>query len=167
MDEFIEKLGCDPNVLVKVVSIFGNTGDGKSHTLNHTFFGGKEVFRTSPEQESCTMGVWAAFDPVRNAVVMDSEGLLGVSTNQNQRTRLLLKVLAISDIVIYRSNAYRLHNDLFQFIGDASAAYSKHFSHELRAAVRRGNMNLRPSDLGPAVVIFHETRHTDVLRKSM
>ena len=25
------------------MSIFGNTGDGKSHTLNHTFFNGREV----------------------------------------------------------------------------------------------------------------------------
>ena len=28
---------------MKVVSIFGNTGDGKSHTLNYTFFQGMEV----------------------------------------------------------------------------------------------------------------------------
>ena len=28
---------------MKVVSIFGNTGDGKSYTLNHTFFQGQEV----------------------------------------------------------------------------------------------------------------------------
>lgn len=35
---------------VNIVSIFGNTGDGKSHTLNHLFFGGNEVFATSSSQ---------------------------------------------------------------------------------------------------------------------
>jgi zinc finger FYVE domain-containing protein 1 len=34
----------------------GNTGEGKSHTLNQTFFGGEEVFATSSLQESCTSG---------------------------------------------------------------------------------------------------------------
>jgi len=80
------------NQLVKVVSIFGNTGDGKSHTLNQTLFGGREVFTTSHLQTSCTAGVWAAYDPAHHAIVLDTEGLLGVSANENRRTRLLLKV---------------------------------------------------------------------------
>jgi len=91
-DEFFLRLGCDPNTPVKVVSIFGNTGDGKSHTLNHTLFDGAEVFKTSHLQSSCTAGVWAAYDHHRRAVVLDTEGLLGVSANENRRTRLLLKV---------------------------------------------------------------------------
>lgn len=62
-EDFIRKLDCKPDQYLKVVSIFGNTGDGKSHTLNHTFFYGQEVFKTSPTQESCTAGVWAACDP--------------------------------------------------------------------------------------------------------
>lgn len=149
---------------MKVVSIFGNTGDGKSHTLNYTFFGGKEVFKTSALQTSCTVGVWAAFDPVHNAVIIDTEGLLGVSTNANQRTRLLLKVLAVSDVVIYRSRADRLHNDLFEFLGDASQAYSKHFTEELKAASMKTKID-QLSVLGPAVIVFHETLHTDTLNK--
>lgn len=76
-EEFVSRLGCSPNELLKVVSIFGNTGEGKSHTLNHTFFLGREVFRTSPTQESCTVGVWAAMDPIHRVVVVDTEGLLG------------------------------------------------------------------------------------------
>ncbi|KAI6068272.1 Zinc finger FYVE domain-containing protein 1 [Aix galericulata] len=116
-EEFIKKLDCSPDQHLKVVSIFGNTGDGKSHTLNHTFFYGREVFKTSPAQESCTVGVWAAYDPVRKVVVIDTEGLLGATVNLSQRTRLLLKVLAISDLVIYRTRADRLHNDLFKFLG--------------------------------------------------
>ena len=148
---------------MKVVSIFGNTGDGKSHTLNHTFFCGKEVFKTSPTQQSCTVGVWAAYDPVHNAIIIDTEGLLGVSCNQNQRTRLLLKVLAISDVVIYRTKADRLHNDLFSFLSDASKAYIKHFSEELKAASKRMGLKMPLSTLGPAVIIFHETQHTEIL----
>jgi len=92
-EEFVRRLGCDVNTPVKVVSIFGNTGDGKSHTLNHTLFNGAEVFKTSHFQSSCTAGVWAAYDRERRALVLDTEGLLGVSTNENRRTRLLLKVL--------------------------------------------------------------------------
>ena len=34
----------------------GNTGEGKSYTLNQTFFHGEEVFVTSPDQDSCTTG---------------------------------------------------------------------------------------------------------------
>ena len=52
--------------------------------------------------------------------------------NENHRTRQLLKVLAISDIVIYKTRAERLHTDLFYFMGDASKAYNEHFSAELQ-----------------------------------
>lgn len=40
---------------LKVVSIFGNSGDGKSHTMNNVFFDGEEIFKMSNEQNSCTM----------------------------------------------------------------------------------------------------------------
>lgn len=56
-ERFVERLKIPATVKkVKVVSIFGNTGEGKSFTLNQTFFGGIEVFKTSPEQLSCTLG---------------------------------------------------------------------------------------------------------------
>ncbi|XP_061749814.1 zinc finger FYVE domain-containing protein 1-like isoform X2 [Nerophis ophidion] len=161
--EFVKKLTCSPSQLLKVVSIFGNTGEGKSHTLNHTFFMGREVFKTSPTQESCTVGVWAAFDPFHNVVVIDTEGLLGNSSKQGHRTRLLLKVLAISDLIIYRTHADRLHDDLFKFLGDASEAYLKHFTKELKATTARCGLDVPLSTLGPAVVIFHETVHTKLL----
>lgn len=162
-DEFIQKLGCNGQTPVKVTSIFGNTGEGKSFTLNNTFFNGREVFKTSAAQSSCTIGMWAAYDSTLNVVVIDTEGLLGLTSNQNQRTRLLLKVLAISDIVIYRTRSERLCNDLFTFLGDASRAYIQHFSHELRAASTRCNFAGPLSSLGPAVIIFHETTHTNIL----
>nr|XP_040054814.1 zinc finger FYVE domain-containing protein 1-like isoform X2 [Gasterosteus aculeatus aculeatus] len=160
---FVKSLSCNPDQLLKVVSIFGNTGEGKSHTLNHAFFMGREVFKTSPAQESCTVGVWAALDPFRKVVVIDTEGLLGNSSKQGQRTRLLLKVLAISDLIIYRTHADRLHDDLFKFLGDASDAYLKHFTKELKATTARCGLDVPLSTLGPAVVIFHETVHTKLL----
>ncbi|XP_055741669.1 zinc finger FYVE domain-containing protein 1-like isoform X1 [Salvelinus fontinalis] len=162
-EDFVSRLDCRPEELLKVVSIFGNTGEGKSHTLNHTFFLGREVFQTSPTQESCTVGVWAAMDPIHRVVVIDTEGLLGAGSNQGQRTRLLLKVLAISDLVIYRTHADRLHDDLFKFLGDASEAYLKHFTRELKATTTRCGLDVPLSTLGPAVIIFHETVHTKLL----
>ena len=166
VDDFIAKLSCNGETGMKVVSIFGNTGDGKSHTLNHTFFDGQEIFPTSSSQLSCTVGVWAAYDDVNRAIVLDTEGLLGVSGNQNQRTRLLLKVLAISDIVVYRTRAERLHTDMFTFLGDASDAYLKHFTKELKDATERCHMDVPLCSLGPAVIIFHETQHTHLLGMS-
>uniref|UniRef100_A0AAZ3PEM3 Zinc finger, FYVE domain containing 1 n=1 Tax=Oncorhynchus tshawytscha TaxID=74940 RepID=A0AAZ3PEM3_ONCTS len=145
--------------LLKVVSIFGNMGEGKSHALNHTFFLGREVIQTSPTQESCTVRVWAAMDPIHRVVVIDTEGLLGAG----QRTQLLLKVLAVSDLIIYRTHADRLHDDLFKLLGDASEAYLKHFTRELKATTARCGLDVPLSTLGPALIIFHETVHTKLL----
>ncbi|XP_053577779.1 zinc finger FYVE domain-containing protein 1 isoform X2 [Bombina bombina] len=161
--DFLVKLDCNPQHPVKVLCIFGNTGDGKSHTLNETFFGGLEVFRTSPTQDSCTVGVWAAYDPSLSLIVLDTEGLLGATDKQNQRLRLLLKVLAVSDLVVYRTRAERLHNDMFQFLGQASSAYLRFFTPELKALSSRCGLEVTLSSLGPALLIFHETSRTDLL----
>lgn len=91
-EEFIKQLRCDENAKVKVVAICGNTGDGKSYTMNECFFHGKEIFSTSSDQDSCTIGIWAAYDHNSNVICIDTEGLLGSTSNENQRTRLLLKV---------------------------------------------------------------------------
>lgn len=58
--ELQARLGCAEKTGVKVVAIFGNVGDGKSYTLNASFFGGAPVFATSHKPDSCTVGVWAA-----------------------------------------------------------------------------------------------------------
>ena len=159
--EFRQRLLCGLTTCAKVVSIFGNTGDGKSHTLNHTFFNGNDVFDTSPSQKSCTVGVWAAYDKNNNAIILDTEGLLGVSENGNQRMRLLLKILALSDIVIYRTRAERLHCDMFTFLGDASEAYLKYFTKDLQMVQQKAKMEGAPlCNLGPAIIIFQETHYT-------
>jgi zinc finger FYVE domain-containing protein 1 len=142
--------------------VFGNTGDGKSFTLNHTFFGGEEVFITSACQNSCTVGVWAAYDPHNSVIAVDTEGLLGASANDNKRTRLLLKVIAISDVVVFRTRAERLHKDMFVFLSNASKAYKKHFAKELQAASER--YKIKESNLGPILVVFQETTHTEPLQ---
>lgn len=160
---FTKRLGCSKDARVKVVSIFGNTGDGKSHTMNHVFFGGEEIFQTSAAQDSCTLGVWAAYQPALGVLCLDTEGLLGNTTSENQRMRLLLKVLAISDIVIFRTRSERLHSDMFTFLGTASKAFCKHFSSALQSIGLPGTA----TSLGPSVLIFHETRNTTVITSSM
>lgn len=159
---FCKQLGCSPDIKIKVVSIFGNTGDGKSHTMNNIFFNGAEIFRTSSAQDSCTLGVWAALQQEMDVLCLDTEGLLGATSNENQRMRMLLKILAISDIVIYRSGSERLHNDMFTFLGTASKAFYKHFSSALQSLGLPGPLQA----LGPAVIIFHETRNTKVIESS-
>ncbi|KAJ1476288.1 hypothetical protein T484DRAFT_1825390 [Baffinella frigidus] len=162
---------------------FGNTGDGKSYTLNHALFGGHPVFETSGLQsytlnhsllgghpvfetsglqDSCTAGAWAALCPEKRLVAVDTEGMLAVSTNDNARKRLLLKVLAVSDVVVYCTKAERLHQDMFHFLEDASAAYCSYFERELRSVAERTG-STRTANVGPALVIFHETRNTSPL----
>lgn len=134
----------------------------KSHTMNHIFFDGEEIFRTSAAQDSCTLGVWAAYQPTLGVLCLDTEGLLGATTNGDQRMRLLLKVLAISDIAIYRTRSERLHRDLFTFLGTASKAFHKHFSGALQSLGLPGP----PQSLGPAVFVFHETLNTQTIKSS-
>ncbi|XP_018333746.1 zinc finger FYVE domain-containing protein 1 isoform X2 [Agrilus planipennis] len=164
-EQFIKKLRIPATFKkVKVVSIFGNTGEGKSHTLNETFFNSERIFRVSPEQSSCTLGVWAAFDPELSIICLDTEGLLGVSKKEDQRTRLLLKVLAVSDVVIYRTRAERLQRDMYTFLGGASKAFKDHFQKALQSVWKKADVESPPHSLGPSVIIFHETRHTNTLQ---
>jgi zinc finger FYVE domain-containing protein 1 len=163
--EFLQQLKAssqDPTV--KCVSIVGNTGDGKSYTLNKVFFNGEEKFRTSVKSDSCTIGVWSALDENQRTLIFDTEGRLGLSQNDNARNRLLLKILCISDIVIFRTRAPKLPNDMFQFLSDASNAFLKFFKKELENVMKNCKVDGPMSIMGPALVIFHETQHTEVLR---
>ncbi|CAH8455550.1 unnamed protein product [Dicrocoelium dendriticum] len=165
-ESFADQLMCPMDQPVKVVAIVGNTGDGKSYTMNQSFFNGKKVFATSPTQTTCTMGVWAAYLPSKRCILLDTEGMLGTAVNQNQHRRLLLKVFAVSDLVIYLTKAPRLHTDMFTFLADASDSFAKHFRPDLEALAKRTGLPWSPTQLGPAVIVFQETRHTDPLSGS-
>lgn len=91
---------------------------------------------------------------------------IGISTYENERTRLLLKVLAVSDIVIYRTQSERLNRDLFTFLGTASQAYSHHFQSALQAVKQREGVLSSLSALGPTIIVLHETRYTKPLTNS-
>lgn len=134
-EELAARLGCEDDCKTKVVVILGNTGEGKSYALNHALFDGDEVFETSSDQRSCTLGVRAAYQPVMQAFVLDTEGMMGDAlgdSNEVLRKRMLLKVLAVADVVILCTKAERMPSDLFLFLGDASKTYNDYFSHELR-----------------------------------
>lgn len=163
---FLTTLAIEPNRKVKVVSIFGNTGEGKSYTLNQAFFNGDGIFRTSPSQTSCTLGVWAMYNAPMNTIFLDTEGLLGISKKEHQRTRMLLKILAVSDIIIYRTRAERLQRDMYTFLGGASKAYKDHFTSALKQIVAKAPNEAASMGLGPGVIVFHETRYTDTLDAS-
>ncbi len=102
---------------------------------------------------SSTFGVWAAFQQLLGVIVLDTEGMLGLSNKENQKKRSvidffvtlkainegdesafrqLLKILAFSDVVVYKTRAERLGNDLFNFLDDASKAFNLRFSEELK-----------------------------------
>jgi len=172
-ESFLKKLNLsDSDKQVKVVSIFGNSGDGKSHTMNHLFFDGAEIFKMSAAQNSCTMGVMAAYQQFfynHPILCIDTEGLQGVSVNENQQHRMLMKVLAVSDIVIYRTRAERLNADMYKFLATASKSYVKHLSPILAAAAASTTTTTMSTStaIGPEVIIFHETRNTGPLESSM
>ncbi|XP_012220643.2 zinc finger FYVE domain-containing protein 1 [Linepithema humile] len=156
-EEFLKKLNCtEKDSKVKVVSIFGNTCDGKSHTMNQLFFKGEEVFQMSNNQNCCTLGVWAAFDPTLNVICLDTEGI----SCKKEHIRLLLEVLAVSDIVIYGIHSERLNRDLFTFLGAASCAYTRHFKAALQTIRQQEADSNSLSTLGPCVIVLHETKHS-------
>lgn len=164
LEAFRKKLGLNNiDTKLKVISIFGNSGDGKSHTMNNVFFDGAEIFKMSSEQNSCTMGVncyYQKFFYKHEVLCIDTEGLQGVTQNENQQHRMLMKVLAISDIIIYRTRAERLNIDMYKFLATASKTYLKHFSPMLHSATSASTAK------GPDVIIFHETHNTRPLTSS-
>uniref|UniRef100_A0A3B3D0R4 Zinc finger, FYVE domain containing 1 n=1 Tax=Oryzias melastigma TaxID=30732 RepID=A0A3B3D0R4_ORYME len=120
-----------------------------------------------PAKESCVTDGEGEVEALRSKLEKARSFLLvnekEEGANQGQQTRLLLKVLAISDVIIYRTHNDRLHDDLFRFLGDASDAYLKHFTKELKATSNRCGLDVPLSTLGPAVIVFHETVHTKLL----
>ena len=62
-----------------------------------------------------------------------------------------------------KTDAGRLHTDMFTFLSESSAAFQKHFSKELRSVIERSKMSMSVTTVAPAAVVFHETRRTDLL----
>ena len=102
------------------------------------------------------MGVCSALDPTGRTLIFDTEGRLGLTTNDHIRNRLLLKILSISDVIIYRTRASKLPNDMFQFLSDASNIFSKYAREEIEHVTKERRK-------GPALIVFHETQHTGIL----
>lgn len=165
LESFRKKLGMSNiDTKIKVISIFGNSGDGKSATMNEVFFNGEEVFKMSNEQVSCTMGIdcyYQKFFYNHPIFCIDTEGLSAVTQNENQQHRMLMKVLAMSDIIIYRTRSERLSVEMYKFLATASLTYQKHFSPILHAADSSTS-----TAKGPHVIIFHETHNTRPLTNS-
>lgn len=68
----------------------------------------------------------------------------------------------MSDVVIYCLRSERLPRDMFTFLASASKAFTHHFKSALNNIGVGGPLTA----LGPAVVIFHESRHTKPLQPS-
>lgn len=77
--------------------------------------------------------------------------------------RLLLKVFAIADVVIYLTKAARLYSDMFSILADASDAFAHHFRPDLKALAQRYELPWSAGQLGPGVIVFQETLHTHPL----
>ena len=73
------------------------------------------------------MGVWSALVENQRTFILDTEVRLGLLQNDNIRNRLLLKILCISDVIIFHTRASKLPNDMFQFLFHVSNAFLKYF----------------------------------------
>ncbi|XP_077302675.1 zinc finger FYVE domain-containing protein 1-like isoform X2 [Arctopsyche grandis] len=154
-DEFIQHLDCPNDCKLKVISIVGNSGDGKSHTLNHLLFRGQEIFKTGKYADEGTRGVWAAYQPARRLLCLDTPPL-----HHSNSSILLMKIFAISDLVIYRTRSERLSEELFKFLGEASKVYTDIFQNVLQKTSQRTDLGSALSTQGPAILINHEPLHS-------
>ena len=76
----------------------------------------------------------------------------GADPDEIFRKRMLLKVLAVADVVVLCTKAERIPNDLLLFLGDASKTYNEHFSLELRRVHQvkmAAEFNLATIDITP------------------
>lgn len=69
---------------------------------------------------------------------------------------MLMKVLAVCDIIVYRTRSERLNSDMYKFLATASKIYKKHLSPLLNENDRASNFTAA----GPIAIIFHEVHNT-------
>ncbi|PHJ25118.1 zinc finger fyve domain-containing protein 1-like [Cystoisospora suis] len=107
-----------------------------------------------------TKDVWVAwwraepYSGCDDAIIMDTEGLLGVCEDEASRLRMLMVVLAVADICIVCKSSERLTVDLFQFLNAASNIYLQHLRPSLREALELQAVPAHPN--GPACLIYHQ-----------
>eukprot|EP00923_Selenidium_pygospionis_P003412 GHVN01005416.1.p1 GENE.GHVN01005416.1~~GHVN01005416.1.p1 ORF type:complete len:867 (-),score=83.19 GHVN01005416.1:2248-4650(-) len=170
VNEFCSTFQRKPGQKVNVVSIIGEAGEGKSHALNHLFFGGSPVFPTNQSPRKACPCIWAALsrgsgsDP--STLVFEAEGLpsslfsgyesvLAFSKSTNalkiQAVRVLTILMSISDVIVYRKRCERLQWHVLSFVEAMGQVIAR-----LRC---EANMDATNPNM-PSVVIFHETRWT-------
>lgn len=120
-------MDCKPGQPWKVVSIFGNTADGKSHTSTTPFMSGRPStprLPGSPAPWECGRARPRPQRPSRRC-----------GGSPSQTTPLLLRGLATSDLAVLGTGADGLRHDPFKGLGGASAAYLKYFPKDLMATL--------------------------------
>lgn len=152
---FIDKLGCDRGDTFKLLSVLGSTRDWHSQALNHILFRDQEIIKTSISHSATTAGISCSLSKDHRVLALDAGGLQCSLASENHLTCHLLKVLAVSDIVIYCMKAEHQHKDLPGFLTNATKDYLKHFRQELQFASQQYGVSL--SDLCPTFIVLHET----------
>lgn len=169
-NHFLQNLGLDRGegiLQTKVVSVVGNAGEGKSHALNYLFCDGNK-FRTSSNSgtegdtsNSVSTDVWLFLAKEQGALVLDTPGKAGTGLMGYKTNRLLFKVMAVSDIVIYRTRSERLQSDMFEFLSGFCTAYNDFMKQDLHDLVDKGESEFVSHR--PALIICHDTRTTSVI----
>lgn len=97
---------------IAVACVVGPHRSGKSFLLNRVLLKQSSGFEVGPTVHACTKGLWIWSEPIEatgpdgkplSLLVMDSEGLGGLDSNQDSDTRLLSLALLLSSILMYNS----------------------------------------------------------------
>lgn len=94
VEDFIMKLGCETDMKLKVVSVFGDDGNALAEAINQTFYNGAVIFRPSS-----VGGIWAAYCQSLKAIILMVEGIQTIKNNPN--AWVLLKVCLIFHHLYY------------------------------------------------------------------
>ena len=97
---------------VGVACVVGPHRSGKSFLLNRVLLEQSKGFEVGPTVQACTKGIWVWSEPIKatgadgkplSLLVMDSEGLGGLNSDQDADTRLLSLAVLLSSVLIYNS----------------------------------------------------------------
>uniref|UniRef100_A0A6A7FVX9 Zinc finger FYVE domain-containing protein 1 n=1 Tax=Hirondellea gigas TaxID=1518452 RepID=A0A6A7FVX9_9CRUS len=166
---FVKRMGLDNSNIdtpLKVLTVVGNIGEGKSHVLNQLFFDGREVFPTSNNSvrqcstEDITESIGAVSGTITKGVlVLDTEGKTSNSVQNVYTNRIIYKAMAVSDIILYRCRSERLQPDMYEFLSHFARMYHSIFKSDIQKLMP-GSDNFYSNS--PSLVIFHDTRNTEL-----